>query len=163
MARDFFDDKISGAFFSDCRKHRNLLWRIWNDTKPKVAFIGLNPSNADETKPDPTITRVISFAKEWGYGGIYMTNLFTFVSSNPDDLLTCGDAVGEADKWIALAAKQSEKIIFAWGNFKQARTRAEAVAEKYDGYALVLNKNGSPRHPLYVKGSTVPVPFPKKS
>ena len=45
---------------------------------PLILFIGLNPSTADETKNDPTIRRCINFAKDWGYGGVMIANLFAF-------------------------------------------------------------------------------------
>jgi hypothetical protein len=45
----------SGAVFSDCRKFRYALWRMWDGDKPLVMIIGLNPSTADEKVNDPTI------------------------------------------------------------------------------------------------------------
>ena len=45
----------SGAVFSDCRKFRYALWRMWDEDKPLVMIIGLNPSTADEKVNDPTI------------------------------------------------------------------------------------------------------------
>ena len=51
-----FDNIIkSDALFSKDRVYRYALWRIWDLKKPKVLFIGLNPSTADEIKNDPTI------------------------------------------------------------------------------------------------------------
>jgi len=38
-----------GAVFSPCEKYRYVLWRTWDDTLPKVVFIGLNPSTATAT------------------------------------------------------------------------------------------------------------------
>ena len=32
-----------GAELSPCRRYRYALWRIWDDSKPAVMFIGLNP------------------------------------------------------------------------------------------------------------------------
>lgn len=58
-----------GAMFSKCRKYRYVLWRIWDDDKPRVMFIGLNPSIAGAIIDDPTIRKVIGFAKRWGFGG----------------------------------------------------------------------------------------------
>ena len=54
----FQDAKIS----SD-GKYRYSLVREWDKEKPKVLFIGLNPSTADEKTDDPTIRRCIGFAK----------------------------------------------------------------------------------------------------
>lgn len=47
------------ARFSEDSKYRYCLWRTWTDDPMPgyVAFIGLNPSTADETDDDPTIRR----------------------------------------------------------------------------------------------------------
>jgi len=155
-------DKASGANFSKCRKYRYLLWRIWDDSKPLVAFVGLNPSTADENAPDPTITRVINFAKSWGFGGVYMMNLFPYVTADPDKLIECEAAdIACNDYLVRECGAKCGKIIFAWGNFKQVTPeRTKFFIEQFpNGEALVLNSNYSPRHPLYVKGDVVPVKF----
>lgn len=151
-----------GAEFSECRQYRYVLWRMWDEGKPMVCFIGLNPSTANEHDDDPTIRRVIGFAKQWGYGGVYMLNLFAIISSKPEILATCADPLGDNDKWLDEFVQKCERVVFAWGNFKEAMARARAVAARYPGaYCLVKNKNGSPMHPLYVSGDTVPVLFNK--
>ncbi|MEK9157701.1 MAG: DUF1643 domain-containing protein [Patescibacteria group bacterium] len=157
--KDLFDD--NGATFSPCRKYRYVLWRIWDDSKPKVMFIGLNPSTANETEPDPTITRVIGFAKSWGYGGVYMTNCFPYVSTNPDDLKDFGNTATN-DHWLYEVARMSKDIIFAWGAFDVVKELGRDVELKGmfpHAKALVINKDGSPRHPLYVKGDVKPVAY----
>lgn len=151
---------LSGAIFSDCRKYRYALWRKWDETKPMIMFIGLNPSKANEYEPDPTITRVIQFSKSMGYGGVYMMNLYAIVDSNPDVLKTHPDPLGENDGWVEKIAPECQMIIFAWGKFKEAKSRADKFIKMFpEGHCLVKNKDGSPRHPLYVKGDTVPVKF----
>ena len=64
------------ATFSSCRTYRYSLSRIWDKKKKYVLFVGLNPSTADEEVDDPTIRRCINYAKNWGYGGFLMVNLF---------------------------------------------------------------------------------------
>ena len=72
------------ATFSPCRRWRYTLLRRWEPANLiVVAFIGLNPSTADETLDDPTIRRCIGFAKAWGAGGMYMLNLFGWRSTDP--------------------------------------------------------------------------------
>lgn len=44
-----------GAIFSDDRKYRFALFRMWDLKAPNVMFIGLNPSTANEHDNDPTI------------------------------------------------------------------------------------------------------------
>ena len=82
------------AKLSECRKYRYALWRTWDETKPHVMIIGLNPSTADETKDDPTITRCINFAKSWGYGGVCMANLFAYRATEPTVMKGSTDPVG---------------------------------------------------------------------
>jgi len=73
------------ARFSPCSTWRYSLTRKWN-ALPLLGFIGLNPSTADETEDDPTIRRCIGFARDWGFGGIVMLNLFAYRSTDPRQL-----------------------------------------------------------------------------
>ena len=77
---------IRKAKLSDNKKHRYSLKRIWDKDKPKVLFIMLNPSLADNYKDDPTIRRLIKFAKLFGYGGFYVGNLFSYITPYPKEL-----------------------------------------------------------------------------
>lgn len=152
--------ETSGAKFSECGKHRYGLWRHWEDAKPCIMFIGLNPSTANATMDDPTIRRVKAFSQSWGFGGVYMANLFSLVSPNPNDLLTCEDPIKENDKFLDAFASNCSEILFAWGAFKMAKARAQQVIEMFPG-AICLGKNndGSPKHPLYIPAKTRPLKF----
>lgn len=153
-------DVSSGAQFSDCRNYRYGLWRKWNADLPNIMFIGLNPSTASENMDDPTIRRVKRFAKDWGYGGVYMCNLFGIISAYPKVLTTCADPVGENDKWLTFFSCYCRDILFAWGNFKESKERANKVIQFFpDAVCLGFNANGTPKHPLYVSAATTPVKF----
>lgn len=156
---DLFGNTFNGAEFSECRKYRYALWRIWDENKPLIMFIGLNPSTANEHSDDPTIRRVKNFANSWGYGGFYMMNLFAFVTPYPEELKKCDDPLGDNDQWLDKIERKCEKIIFAWGSFTEAAERAKYIENKFQGYALIVNKDGTPRHPLYVKNNIKPVLF----
>lgn len=150
----------SGAEFSECRKYKYGLWRIWDDSKPRIMFIGLNPSTASEVMDDPTIRRVKRFAKDWGYGGVYMCNLFAFVSTKPENLLTCEDPLGDNDEWLITIKRLCTDVLFAWGNFSEATERAKKVIEMFpQAVCLGFNKNGTPKHPLYVAANTPKINF----
>lgn len=137
------------AIFSEDRTRRYLLIRIWDSSKPQLMFIGLNPSTANEIKDDATIRKVIKIASNNGYGGVYMCNLFSQVTAYPKELIVT-TMEPENDLLILEYAKKSSKILFAWGNFKEAKGRSEAIKKLIPvGYCLVKNKNGSPKHPLY--------------
>lgn len=147
------EDWEKGAIFSRCRKYRFTLWRVWDKSKMAVMFIGLNPSTANENINDPTIRRVIQFAFDWGYGGVYMLNLFAYVTTDPKELKTPQDLLSDNDLWLINIGAKCDKIIFAWGSFKEARERGKEIMKTFNGYgyALAINRDGSPRHPLYVK------------
>lgn len=51
------------ADISECQNYRYSLERVWDQNKPIIGFIGLNPSTADSTEDDATIRRCIQFAK----------------------------------------------------------------------------------------------------
>ncbi|MBN4061695.1 DUF1643 domain-containing protein [Bacteroidales bacterium AH-315-I05] len=153
---ELFDN--NGAEFSDCRKYRYALWRIWDESKPTVMFIGLNPSTANETDNDPTIRRVKRFASDWGFGGVYMLNCFPYISTNPNELRDFGNTAMN-DHWLRKIADKCGEVIFAWGSFDIVKELGRDVELKGmfpNAKALVINSNGSPRHPLYVKADTVP-------
>ncbi|HEM4287187.1 TPA: DUF1643 domain-containing protein [Streptococcus suis] len=144
------------AVLSNDRKYRYVLTREWDENLPKVMFIGLNPSTADEIKDDPTIRRCISFAKEWGYGGFYMVNLFAFRSKNPSDLWREENPIGiENDDYIKQYVKLSDKVVGCWGEMGSYLNRSKKVLELLDDvYCLIINKSGEPKHPLYIKAGT---------
>jgi hypothetical protein len=154
---DLFNQSF--ATFSTDRKYRYVLSRIWNAEKPRIAFIGLNPSTANETDNDPTIRRVISFANQFGYGGLYMLNLFALVTPYPNELKQGDDPVGNNDEYLDHYGPKAEKVVFAWGNF-DVFGRDEQVIKMFP-HAMCLGKNGngSPKHPLYLKASTPLIPF----
>src|SRR5947209_5519102 len=113
-------DNNSGAEFSPCRKYRYKLWRIWDDSLPKAMCIGLNPSTANEGKNDQTINYLRMMLSNLGYGGFYMMNLFAWISSKPQDLLTCSDPIGENEDKLKEVEAICEDVIVCWGAFKQA-------------------------------------------
>lgn len=146
------------AVFSPCRTYRYALSRVWAADKPYALFIGLNPSTADETLDDPTIRRCISFASDWGYGGLVMANLFAYRATDPSEMKAATDPVGVAnDEWLMELAKYAGVVVAAWGNHgahqqRSAQVRTLLPAMQY----LKMNKSGEPSHPLYLKSSLTP-------
>jgi hypothetical protein len=163
-AQEAMFEPFDGATFSEDRRYRYKLWRRWDLSNKKTAvFVGLNPSTADEKKDDPTIRRVISFAKAWGCGGVYMMNLFAYVSTNPKELRLDDNREMNLDLIFRNGREclsDGGVVVFAWGAFKEARERGATVAELFpNAVALEVNADGSPKHPLYVRGDIVPVRY----
>ena len=73
----------SGAVFSECKRYRYSLWRVWNPDLPVCMFLMLNPSTADETTNDPTVERCQRRAVQMGYGGLHVGNIFAWRSTDP--------------------------------------------------------------------------------
>ena len=106
---DLFLQQPSGAIFSKHRNYRYVLWRIWDNDLTKIMFIGLNPSTANEADDDATMRRVKSFAKSFGYGGVYMLNLFAFITKKPKILQQCKNPIGDSNFYLKQYAGKSDK------------------------------------------------------
>lgn len=143
----------SSAVFSPDRMYRYELRREWGPGL-RVAFIGLNPSTADETLDDPTIRRCIGFAKRWGAGSLVMLNLFAFRATDPRAMKAAHHPIGpENDKHIVQATRYVDVAVAAWGVHGSYLARDEEVLKlmPVSPGALGFTKAGYPRHPLYVR------------
>jgi hypothetical protein len=157
----------SSALFSECRRFRYTLLREWDASLPKVAFIGLNPSTADETQDDPTIRRCIDYAKRWGRGGLLMLNIYAYRATVPADMWRAqkqgSDIIGGTRNWIkALQGYYNDSgcdlVIAAWG--LHGKKRGPEVIRQWAGLmCLATNTDGSPKHPLYLKADLLPQPI----
>jgi hypothetical protein len=146
---DIKPDVNIGAEFSPCGNYRYKLWRIWDENKPLAMCIGLNPSTANGTKNDQTISYLIKMLTILGYGGFYMTNLFAIISSKPEILLTHPDPVGENDYKLMEVKSFCRDVIVCWGGFKQAEERIKVVLPKFpNSLCFGVSANGKPFHPL---------------
>jgi hypothetical protein len=157
-----------GAEFDVTNKYRYRLWRLWGGGTltpwKTVCWILLNPSTADEYVLDPTLRRVESFTKGLNYDGFEVVNLFAFKATDPDHLTSAYGIVGpENDRYIQEAVDRNDLTIVGWGAEKIAEIRARVVLKMLGDrelFCLGMNKDGSPKHPLYMAGSTPVVSFP---
>lgn len=149
------------ANISKDKIYRYTLSRTWDSTKPTVLFIGLNPSIADENIDDPTVTRCINFAKDWGYGTLLMANLFAYRTTYPKEIYLIDDPIGkDNDYYLLECVKQSDLIVACWGNNGTYMDREKIIKELVPNlYCLQKNKNGTPHHPLRLPRNINPIPF----
>jgi hypothetical protein len=116
----------------------------------------LNPSTADERRNDATIERCQRRATRWGYGGLVVTNLFAWCSTDPAGLRRAADPVGAAnDAAILSAARDAGLVVCAWGACGSYRGRSAAVLNLLRSRGVTLHslgrtKCGEPVHPLYI-------------
>ncbi len=149
------------AGFSRCGLYRYWLRRSWDSTLPQCAFVGLNPSTANAKTDDPTLRRCIDFAQQWGFGSLFMVNLFSLRATDPRELLGVDDPIGpRTNLWLRRAKRESQLIIAAWGNGGALHNRHSTVAKLLgDMRCLGVTASGMPRHPLYCQKATPPIPF----
>jgi len=151
---------ICSASLSSCRLYRYDLWRKWGDA-PYCMFVGLNPSTADEKQDDPTIRRCVGYAKRWNYGGLCMVNLFAFRATQPRDMMAAKDPIGpHNDRTLKTLSQGAGIVIAAWGKDGNYMGRDKQVTALLPHlYCLKQNKDGSPAHPLYLRGDARPYPL----
>lgn len=150
------------AIISPCGKYRYRLQR--GDGPRRLAFVMFNPSTADAETDDPTIRRCRGFALREGYNGIDVANLYALRATDPDELLRADvDAFGPDNaRHLRMLGEDHRAgwIVCAWGSLKSGPERREleraaAALLSAHGARLVClgtTKDGSPRHPLYVRG-----------
>ncbi len=152
----------SSAVFSEDRRYRYLLTRRWDDG-PAVAFVGLNPSKANEHRNDATVRRFISFARSWGRGALTVGNLNAVVAPDPHDLAVMADPIGpDNGAYLRGLAIDHDLIVLAWGaNADPKRARAVTSmlwrALSVTGGSLGVlgwTPDDQPRHPLYLSADT---------
>lgn len=167
-------DYYSGAIFSECEYYRYAMWRIWvNHLEPAkrpniIMFIGLNPSTADETKNDPTVTRCIGFAKKWGYDGLFMMNIFALRSTEPRMLYNNERSpIGLLNHlYLQRVGARSALAVCCWGNHGELHSTGNDTINnlKYivPLYMFGKTKQNEPKHPLYLKSDSIIKPLDNK-
>ena len=150
----------AAVFDSPRRTYRYLLTRIWDPEVPPVVFVMLNPSTASADQDDPTVRRIVRFARDWENGGVIVVNLFALCSTNPERLRTHPDPVGRHNaSFVQRAVKEAGLVVAAWGAGGILADRGPQMgralrATGVDVKALRLTSTGQPGHPLYVPADT---------
>lgn len=127
-----------------------------------LTWILLNPSIADERGEDPTIRRVIGLSRGWGFGSAKVLNLYARVCTCSTELeqnFSERKRIGPRnDKHLAQAKGPT---IVAWGAHGFAMSRAERVLACLPEpmYCLGINRDHSPKHPLYARNNSPLVSF----
>lgn len=130
---------LKDAVISPCGLYRYVLIRVWDEARPFVQFICLNPSTANAFDDDRTTDRCIDYARRWErgkFGGAILTNLFAFRSKDPTLLLAARDPIGpDNDYWIKETARDAGLIVAGWGPLGRFMQRGRAVEKMLGGQA----------------------------
>jgi hypothetical protein len=149
---------VRGAATFDASGLYRYRLRRWWAPGPRVAFVMLNPNNADARTDDPTIRRCVGFARRWAFGSVDVVNLFGYRTADPRELLRVEDPVGpENDRHLRHAVRRADLVVCAWGATSVAALRAGELDGLFDGRdlrCLGRTLSGAPRHPLYLRGDT---------
>ncbi|SLN19505.1 hypothetical protein PEL8287_00796 [Roseovarius litorisediminis] len=168
------DGVIGGATFSACGRYRQSLSRDWTpegQMPRQILFVGMNPSVAGAEVSDPTCHRELGFAQRWGYTRYLKGNMLDWRATSPKDIpadpaVACSPANIPA---LVDMTKTSEIVVLAYGKLHQRFqpiVREVLDAIQMTGrplYCLGLNKDGSAKHPLYLRKDTDLIDFPRSN
>jgi len=165
------DGVIGGATFSDCGHYRQALTRDWTPegaTPRAVLFVGMNPSVADASASDPTCHRELMFARDWGFTRYLKGNVLDWRATSPKDIPHDPDRAASSANLPALLdmAQEAEIVVMAYGKLHQRYSGiVQAVIQSLAATGrplkcLGLNKDGSAKHPLYLRKDTELMDFP---
>lgn len=172
-----FDSVVTDAVFSPCTSHARcaescthrlyryaLRWPTGASGDKRVLGIFANPSTADAQRLDPTLTRFRNFARSWGFGVMMIGNVRAWRATNPSDVPADPEAIGECnDAALATMINIADCVICGWGKLggkeRGAHVLAMIRAHGKQPFALRLNRDGSPAHPLYLPSNLMPTPF----
>ena len=149
-------DAASEAIYSDCETYRYALTRIWDEDKPRLLFIMLNPSKATEVQNDPTIERCERRARALGFGGFRATNIFALRETDPHAMRKHPAPEGDENAQVLkTSCAWADQILAAWGVHGEhldqgSKTRDLLFGAGHELHHFGLTKHGHPRHPLYV-------------
>ena len=157
MALSIKNNILRKAKFSIDKKHRYELSRHWDLSKSDILFIMLNPSIANEDIDDPTIKRLISFTREFKYGGFFVANLYTYITPYSKTLDTSIGLTKLNLKTIKNLVNKVDEVIYAWGNSIKEPQELKNLVKNPKCFGK--NLNGTPKHPLYLSSNSKLIKF----
>lgn len=146
----------------DC--YRPLLRRWIGDEFPEqyMLSISMNPSEADASVNDPTLGRDWGFARREGFSGLAKCNIADYRARHPskfkDPSIDPSSPINL--ETIMKVAAGASLIVVGHGKLSKpllphgASVMSALVEAGYELYCLGVNKDGSPKHPLFVDGAT---------
>ena len=153
---------MRSAKFNKARTKRYFLFRKWSE-KPTIVWIMLNPSVADEKYDDKTISKCMKFSNCWGYGGFYVLNLCSDISTCPKKAINKLKNNQEIDptslNYVKDVINNNNVIYCAWGFGISTPKWLRTILKNKTIKALELSKLGTPKHPLYLDSKLIPVNF----
>ncbi len=152
-----------------CNEDDSVRFILGKDGINELFVVGLNPSTANKEESDITVAKVETVAKNNGYDGFVMVNLYPQRSTNPNRLPEKGDdglIIKNIEIIKALAKNQNVPVFWAaWGSGIVTRSylikalnvltrKIRPLGAKWVHYGE-LTKYGHPKHPSRLSYSWV--------
>ena len=139
----------------------NVRYVLKKEGQKMLVVIGVNPSKATENISDPTMTKIIGFAKYNGFDGFIMLNLYPQRCTNPNglDKEINTEMHNENLKYIAseISNIESPHVLLAYGDTIERRPFLKSCLRDIISLFSLKNpqwmqigtytKSGNPRHP----------------
>lgn len=139
----------------------------WDVVRPTFSVTAINPSKARHDVNDPTLLKLVHYAKQEGCGRLLLRNLAAYSATDPEELTSVADPVGPRNDEVLAFDPLFAIRVAAWGNFPSKRVR-ERLKRSMGIVKIIttlhvfgLNKTGEPKHPLYLKNETRVIPWSK--
>ena len=141
---------------------------LGNNIANPLICIGVNPSIAKDTHADPTMKKLLQIAKHNKYNGLIMLNLSPEISTNPKEITLDLPQSWHKENLKHIAevfhSYNTSDILACWGD--NIAMRPYLATALQDIYKLTqdkkkwlsietLTKKGNPRHPLYMRKTSV--------
>jgi len=139
----------------------NVRYVLKREGANMLVVIGVNPSKATDKISDPTMTKIMGFAKYNGFDGFIMLNLYPQRCTNPNDLHKEMNRELHNENLRAIASEisnmESPSVLLAYGNTIGYRKYLKLClkdiislfAPKNPQWLQIgaLTQRGNPRHP----------------
>lgn len=131
------------AVISDCQNYRYRLTRELGLFGDKVfAYFGVNPSTADATIDDRTVSKWIGFTERNGGSRFIVGNVFAYRATDVKELSTAKDPIGpDNDNHILQIISEADILVPCWGSRNKI---PPALQFRLDEVLSMLSQSGKP-------------------
>ena len=106
--------------------YRYHLTRDFDEGEGSIAFIMLNPSQADHHLTDDSVDRCIRIAQDRNRQTLEVGNLYAWYTTYPRILRTVPDPIGpHNDCYLRCIATRCSEVVAAWGGWGQQWGKAD--------------------------------------
>jgi len=133
---------------------------------PVLPWLMLNPSVADATKDDRTLSKCIKITQYNGFGGLGVFNIFAYRSTNPKILKSIANPEGKRNDYYLSKLAIHQPLVLAYGNqaeninpIRLKHVLRQMVALQTTFFCLGTTDAGHPKHPLYLAAYSQLLPY----